>query len=308
MSRSRAINTVVDVAFALLFVGIAVLVLSAVNLSPEPKQKRFDADRTAVVLGTATFDVSYTIEPVLSEAVATSEELDNDGREQLQEQRIAHETMAAHVGDAALGKLAIDSEQITSTGRYYRAAIDNQLTTQLAGSQFETSVTALWEPYPNASISGQATVGVEPPPNRDLRTRTITVPSGFEPTRERAIAAVDRGGRYAAVAEIVADTTIDGYLPVVGSKHALERDGSVRILTQYRYERLAKLLDEADVEEIRDEIEQTDAEPAEANEELSAALAAKLAPELRQQFDSPEAAARAVSTDSISITVRTWEP
>jgi hypothetical protein len=216
--------------------------------------------------------------------------------------------MATHVGDAALGKLAIDSEQITTTGRYYQAAIDSHLTTQLAGSQFETSVTALWEPYPGSSVSGAATVGVEPPPNRNLRTRQLTVPSGFEPTRERAIAAVENGGSYAAVAEIVADVTIDGYLPVVGSKYALERDGSVQILTQYRYERLAQLLEEADVEDVRDEIEQTDAEPAEANEALTAALAAKLAPELRQQFDSPAAAARAVSTDTVSITVRTWEP
>jgi hypothetical protein len=308
MTRDRAINTVVDVAFALLFVSIAVFVLSAAQLSSTPEQKRFDTDRTATVLGTATFNVTYSVGPVLSEAIETSEALEDDDNEEFREQRIAHETMAGHLKNAALGNLAVGSEQIVPTGRYYQSAIDSRLTTQLAGSQFETSVTAHWEPYPGSSLSGRGTVGVEPPPDRDIRTSAMTVPSGVGPTHERAVAAVEAGGEYAAVAEIIASAIINEYLPVVSSKHALERDGSVTILTQYRYERLATLLDGADVIAIREKIEQTDAEPAEANEELTAALTATLTTELQNQFDSPEAAARSVSTETVSITVRTWEP
>lgn len=307
MSRNRAINTVVDVAVALLFLGIAVFVLSTVNLSEEPEQERFDTDRTATVLGTATFDVSYTVEPVLEDAAETSETIEYD-EEELRERRIAHGSMATHIGDAAVGNLAIDSKRVTTTGEYYQTAIDSRLQTQLAGSQFETSVTGLWEPYPGASVSGRATVGVEPPPNRDVRTRELTVPSGFEAVREEAIAAVENGGGYATVAETVASAVIRGYLPAVESKQALERDGSAAILTRHRYERLAALLDGVAVEEVREEIERTDADPAEANRELAAALAAEIGTELRRHFESPRAAAQSVSTATITITVRTWDP
>jgi len=307
MSRNRAINTVVDVATALLFVGIAVLVLSTVDLSEAPEQERFDADRTATVLGTATFDVSYSVEPTLEEAAETSEAIQYE-RDEIRTRRIAHGSMAAHLGDAAVGKLAIDSAQVSPTGKQYQSAVDERLQTQLAGSQFETSVTAYWEPYRDASITGRATVGIEPPPDQDVRTSELTVSSGFEATRSEAIRAVEDGGGYAAVAEIVAGAIIEGYLPVVKSKHALERHGSATLLTRYRYERLAALLDEVAVEEIRREIERTDADPAEANEELTAGLAAELEPELRRQFESPLAAAQSVSTGRISITVRTWDP
>ena len=307
MRRNRAINTVVDVAVALLVVGIAVVALSTANFSDDPEQDRFDTDRTATVLGTATFDVSYTVEPVLAEAAETSEAIEYDEGE-AQEQRIAHGPVATHLGDAAIGKLAIDSEQVTGTGQQYQSAIDRRFRSQLSGSQFETRVTAHWEPYPDASISGKATVGVEPPPNRDIRTRELTVPSGFDRVRGDAISAVEDGGGYGAIAEIVASTIVDGYLPVVESKQALERDGSSMVLTQYRYERLATLLDGAAVEDVREEIEQTDADPAEANEELIAALATRLEPELRQNFESPRAAARSVSTGTITLIVRTWDP
>lgn len=307
MRRNRAINTVVDVAVALLFVGIAVLVLSAVNLSKESTQEQFDTDRTATVLGTATFDVTYTIEPALEDAAEASDAIEYNDKE-VRDQRIAHEPMAAHIGDAAIGNLAVDSERVTSTGEYYQTAIDSQLQTQLAGSQFETSVTAHWEPFPEASVSGRATVGVEPPPTKDIRTRELTIPSGFERTQKDAIAAVEGGGGYAAVAETVASAIIRGYLPVVGSKHALERGGSATILTRYRYERIAALLDETAIEDVREEIEQTAAEPAEANRELTAALATELESDLRQRFESPRAAAQSLSTGTITITVRTWDP
>ncbi|WP_336328174.1 DUF7284 family protein [Halovenus sp. HT40] len=307
MTRSRAINTVVDVAVALLVVGIAVFILSTANFSDTPEQDRFDTDRTAAVLGTATFDVTYSVEPTLAEAAETSDAIEYDESE-TQQQRVAHGPVATHLGDAAIGNLVIDSEQVTGTGRQYQSAIDRRFRTQLSGSQFETRVTAHWEPYPDASISGKATIGVEPPPNRDIRTRELTVPSGFDRARGAAISAVEDGGGYGSVAEVVAGATIDGYLPVVESKQALERDGSVMILTRYRYERLATLLEEATVETIRDEIRQTDSDPAEANEELIAALAARLEPELRQHFERPRAAARGVSTGTITVTVRTWDP
>lgn len=304
----RGVNTVVDVAFALFFLGIAVLVLSTVNLSETPEEDQFDADRTATVLGTSTFDVSYSVEPVLEEAVEESDHIKRVRDDQRQEHRVAHATMAAHVGNAALGNLAVDSERITETGQYYQAAIDDQLQNQLAGTQFETSVTAHWEPYPDAVVSGEATVGSDPPPNRDIRTSELRVPSGYESVRADAVETVENGEGYTAVAKLVARATIEGYLPVVESKHALERSDSSTTLTRYRYERLAKLLDDSDVEVVREAIEQTDADPTRANEQLIAALTSEIEPELRERFDSPDAAAQSLSTGTITITVRTWEP
>ncbi|MXR51965.1 hypothetical protein GRX03_10180 [Halovenus sp. WSH3] len=303
MTRDRAINTVVDVALALSFLGIAVLVLSTVTFPEQPEPQQFDADRTAAVLATSTFNVSYSVEPVLEEARA-AEELDED----LRSQRISHGTVAAHVAAAAVANLTIRSERVTATGRQYRDAVDNQLRNHLAGTQFETSVAAHWEPYPEAVVGGTATVGADPPPDRDIRTSELTVSSGFDPVRAEALEAVDDGGGYGAVADLIARATIEGYLPAVESKHALEADRSSSVLTRYRYERLSELLEDSTTEAIRDEIEQADAEPADANEQLAAALAAEMKPELRQRFETPRAAARSLTVGTVTITVRTWEP
>ena len=307
MTRDRAVNTVVDVAFALFTLSIAVVLLSSVNVSKANQPDPFEPDRTAAVLGTSTFDVSYSVEPVLEDAAASSEEIEGDP-EEYRSERIAHGSMTTHVKTAALGNLAVDGEQLTSTGQRYETAIDTRVQTALANTQFETSVTARWTPYPDASVTGTATVGAEPPPSTELRTTKLTVPSGFQPTRRAAVEAVADGGGYAAVAELVAEATVDGYLPVVESKHALERDDSTMALTRHRYERFAAVLDGADRETVQDDIEREDVDNDDANEYLAASLAKRLVDELRHSFDSPEVAARSVSTGKITIIVRTWEP
>lgn len=306
MSRDRAVNTVVDVAFALLALGVAVFVLSSVG-GPGPDQPdRFEPDRTARVLGTSTFDLSYSVGPVLGAAAESSEEVDDI--DEYRAERLAHASMVTHVKTAALANLSVDGESITSTGRRYEVAIDTRVQTVLANSQFETSVTARWRPYPDASVGGTATLGADPPPDVALRTTRLTVSSGFASVHERATAAVESGGGYAVVARLVAEATVDGYLPVVESKHALERDDSTMALTRYRYLRFATVLDDASREEIRGDIEQSDVETDDANEYLAAALADRLVGELRRSFDSPAAAARSVSTGEVTIVVRTWEP
>ncbi|WP_436901832.1 DUF7284 family protein [Halovenus halobia] len=307
MMQERAVNTVVDVAFALFALSVAVVLLSTVNLSEPDQPDPFEPDRTAAVLGTSTFDVSYSVEPVLEDATESSDEIDEEA-EEYRSERIAHASMATHVKTAALGSLAVTEEEITSTGQQYESAIDSRVQTVLANTQFETSVTARWSPYPDASVTGSATVGAEPPPDVELRTTTLTVPSGIQPTRRAAVEAVADGGGYAAVAELVAEATVDGFLPVIESKHALERDDSTMALTRYRYERFAAVLDDADRETIRDDIEQDDVETDDANEYLAASLAEQLVDELRRSFDNPEAAARSVSTGDITIIVRTWDP
>jgi len=47
---------------------------------------------------------------------------------------------------------------------------------------------------------------------------------------------------------------------------------------------------------------------SELNGDLTAALAERFAADMQRRFDSPEAAARAVDTGTVTITVRTWEP
>lgn len=304
MSRSRAVNTVVDVAFALLALGVAVLVLSSVG-APDPDQPDpFEPDRTAAVLGTATVDVSYSVEPVLDAAAESSEEIDD--REEYRSERLAHASIATHVKTAAFANLSVGGEPLTATGQRYESAIDTRVQTLLANTQFETSVTARWAPYPDASVGGTATVGPEPPPNVNLRTARLTVPSGVVAASEQAIKATDDGGGYGAVAAVVAEATVDSYLPVVESKHALERDDSTTALTRYRYERFARILGAADQESVWGDIGQSDAD--DANAHLAAALADRVVEELRRSFDSPEAAARSVSTGEVTILVRTWEP
>lgn len=306
MTDRRGINTVLDVGLALLFVGMGIVVLSGLPATSEDEHDPLDAGRTGAVIGSSTLNVTYSVEPVLDAADADPD----TSPENLQ--RVSHGSLASQIGDAAMTNLTVgaDEEQLTEAGTVYRRAIDARLQSRMVGSQFETSVTATWEPYDGAPIEGSVSVGADPPPGKAISTATITVPSGIEPVRKPAINAAENRNGYDRIAEIIAGAVVEGYLPALEAKHALEGDGIERALTMYRYERMATILDNAsvDAETMRDALRREQAEPGDANEYLSSKLATQLSADIAETFDSPGQAARTVSTEEVAVTVRTWEP
>lgn len=318
MTDERGVNTVADVAFALLFVAAAVAVLSGYPLEHGDEHEPVTADRTAAVVGSSTVNVSYTVEPVLDSArselgadrmsVERATQVPTDGRLR----RITHGSIAELAGAAAVANLTRtggESERLTATGERYAGALDERVQSRLVGSQFETRITAVWRPYEGAPLGGSVTVGADPPPHESVSVAEFTLPSGIEPVRKQAIDAAESGG-YVAVAKTAASAIIRGYLPEKRSRYALEAGGVRRMLALYRYERMATIIEGASPEAavFEESLRRNHADPRAANEYLTAELAGELAAEMEARYDTPLAAARALSVGEVIIAVSTWEP
>jgi hypothetical protein len=318
MTDERGVNTVADVAFALLFVAAAVAVLSGYHFQEGAEHEPFDADRTAAVVGSATVNVSYSVEPTLESARS---ELDPDrlsGESGTRKpnhgelRRITHGSIAELAGAAAVANLTRtgeDSERLTATGDRYAGALDERVQSRLVGSQFETRITALWRPYDGAPLAGRVTVGADPPPDESVSTAELTLASGFDPVRRQAIEAAESGG-YDAVAEIVASAIVRGYLPAKRSRYALEAGGARRTLAIYRYERMATIVDGTSSEAavLDDSLRRSRSDPRAVNEYLASGLAGELAADMADRYENPLAAARALSVGEVTVAVSTWEP
>jgi hypothetical protein len=318
MTDERAVNTVADVALALLFVSVAVAVLSGYPFQRGVQHDPLDADRTAAVVGSSTVNVSYAV-PRVPESAGSEFGADRSSSESTssattdgESLRITHGTIAEQVGAAAVANLTRregDSERLTTTGERYAEALDERVKSRLVGSQFETRITAVWRPYEDAPLVGRVVVGADPPPREPVSTAVLTVPSGFEPVRQQAIDVAESGG-YDAVAKTAASAIIRGYLPAQRSRYALEAGGDRRTLALSRYERMATIVDGAEPEAavLEESLRRTHADPAAANEYLASALAGELAAEMAARYDSPSAAARALSLGEVTVAVSTWEP
>lgn len=313
MSRERAVNTVLDVGLAILFVSASLALIAGLPTTTEDEHDPLDADRTATVVGSATLNVTYSVEPVL-ETAASDHNAPGSGEYETEPlTRIAHGSIAELLADAAVANLTAEGNggpRLSEEAELFRDELDHRVQSRLVGSQFETALVARWVPYDGASVQGVASVGAEPPPNSHVSTATLTVPSGMEPVQSAAIERVEQGGGYDAVGKIVADAVIQGYFPEAEAKHALERTGSERVLIAYRYQRMATVIDNVSPEDpaISDGLRQSQADPAAVNRYLRSKLAAQFASDLRREFDSPMAAASAVSTGEVTVLVRTWEP
>ncbi|MEF8936309.1 MAG: hypothetical protein V5A32_00025 [Halovenus sp.] len=300
----RAVNTVVDVSLALLFVGVAVTTLTTVPLQNEAEYDPHQAEYTAETLGSSTINVTYS---AVAADSATGDQIDED-TEGLR--RETHGSIASLAGGVAVAKGRFDTGPVlTNTGSAFEKALDERVQTALVESSFETNVTAVWKPFDSASIRGTTAVGQSPPDTGAVSTASMTVPSTVESVREDAIEAVEHGGRYEAIAELLAEAVIEGYLPELESKRALERSGPDRTLTRQRYERMARAIDGADPddESVDENVELHSVDTDSVNEYLVDQLTDQFEAELATTFESPGEAAAAVSAGEVTIAVRAWQ-
>lgn len=298
--EDRAISTVLDVGIALLLVAAAMGVLVAFTEQTEQADHNpADAEYTTQVITTATIPTTYHVETAIDEAVPNHDYAREDLR------RIAHGTIAAHVSAIAVANIQFDGDRLTTAAVEYEAQVDERLQAALVESSFETNVTAVWSPFDGAPVQGSVSVGQTPPPQVDVSATTTTVPSD--------IPAVDTAGEdFETVAEELAMAIVEGYLPERASQRALERSGVERDLTVHRYRQFAEVVGvEADTHPMAAHLTPATANASGANARLVEAFVADdgygLAEMLRETFSDPEAAATALSTEEVTITVRTWE-
>jgi hypothetical protein len=154
-------------------------------------------------------------------------------------------------------------------------------------------------------VAGTFTVGPTPPPTATVHAEAVAVASGLPSAHQSARHVADQNGTNATferVGSVVAERIVRGLFPPDRTRSALLGDYPVEGLVTYRYERLGRYLG-ANVTALAVSDKATG-----ANDRLTAALGERLAADMRARFQSPGAAAEAVSVGTVRITVRTWSP
>ena len=315
----RAVSTVIDVGFAMVFISAAIVMLglfTGVGLQPGDPTAPEDADRTAEMLGSTTITAEYQLDRTLEEAESTAFEDVEYDRSELR--RGEHGPAMGLVADAAVANVTFaaggDAARLSPAAAEYERAVDGAVRELVTGAKHETQVVAVWEPYTGADVRGTARAGPAPPEGVDVNSVTVTVSSGVDEARGDAVDAAAGGGDYEAVAEPVAEAIVEAYLPPAASQRALESSGLDRQLTVERYVRMATLLEGTDPEDLReyddegevDLVDRVEGDAETANERLVAALTAQLADDLEATYEDPETAAEAVSTAEVEVVVRVW--
>jgi hypothetical protein len=295
-SRTRATSAVLDATLFLLLVGAAIMTLT---LAPNPVASADAADATADALTTATASLEYALLP--GDPRPPTQQLQFPRRAGPGFRRTAHGTLAGHLAAASLDRLTVDGARVSRIRDRFVTAARNA-TRQLTRRREQlASVRAVWQPYRDAPVQGAVRVGPRPRPTTTVHAATIDVPSGLPTARPTAID-VATAGNFSAVGSAVASRVVRGLFPRAATRAALVGDYPVDQLVTYRYSRFGAVLGvDARGPALEDD-------RGLANERLTEALGDRFADDMRRQFDSPDAAARAVDVDSVRITVRTWSP
>lgn len=280
----RAISTVVDVTVCLLLLSGAVVALT-LPVAEQPPDR--DVDEIATVVGTATTNVSYQLAgeqltPAATDATAALAygERHRDG------------TVAGLLARAAITNATLDGDRLVPEASDYRDAVREKTRAVIPA---RVSVTARWEPYPNANLSGVVTVGDTPPATADIQTATLSVPvTGFAVDDD-----LERIDSYEAVARPTARAIVAGTLPDSYGEAATGDDLAVRSVSHR-----AQVL--AGNESLPATQYQFAGDVSGLHDRVTAALADRLATDLQSEFETPSEAASAVSPGRVTVTVRGW--
>lgn len=261
---ARAVSTVLDVAVCLLLVGAAVATLATAPTTERPHAP--DATPAASTLGTVTAAV-----PAAGD-------------------RRVHDTLAGHLGRAAVADARLDGGPLVRTD-YPGAAVE----AVEASTADRTHVTARWMPYTGAPLAGEVTAGEPPPPGADVAATRLTVDSGVD--------APGPGGvdSFGSLVDALAGAYVVLLFPPERTYASLA-DSRTAPRTAARYRAAAEALD-ADVDGAVAE-----GEVRRANGALSAALATRLEADLRERYGTPQAAAANLTVDRVDVVIRRWEP
>ncbi|MFD1634811.1 DUF7284 family protein [Haloplanus ruber] len=279
-------STILDGVFCLLLVSAAVVTVT--TATPREPVGEGRAPDVASTVATTTAAVNYTLAPRFDRTPVEGPESDAFAR-------TAHGTLAELLARATVGELTVGGQPLSrdhaGLSRAVVRAVEGAVRTN------HTRITAVWRPYPNASVTGRITVGGRPPPDVPVHTATLTVSSGFPTTRIDARRAGATNG-IAGVADAVAAGIVEGLFPPTRTRLAAgERASS---LVRHRY-RLAERRFGVDGHTTL-----SDGDVDAANDRLAAALSDRVARDLRGANVSASTAAERVGVGRVRIVVRTW--
>ncbi len=271
----RAISSVVDVTVFLLLVSAAVATLTLVpDGDPEPVV----VDERADLLASTTAEVEYTVR----------------GSE-----RRAHGTVASLLARGAVANASIDGRSLAPAHRRYVDEV-RATTRRTLGPANRTQVLVRWVPYRGAPVQGRVRVGADPPPGRTVTVATLSVPAPSAPRGDQAeTSARERGFR--GVAAVAARATADALLPASRVPLPSGRISTASVVASQRFGTLAGATD-ASVEGPLSRGNVTA-----AHESVVVGLADRYEADMRERFETPEAAAKALRAGRVRITLRRWE-
>lgn len=307
MRNDRAISSVADVSLAIVIIIASLAVFAAFLGSDESVHDPTTPAQTTDTLGAATFNVTYSLADVLetdSEYIDPVEAYGDDLN------RSTHGTALAHLARGALANATVErdgqSVRPFSVGPAYADTVEKRLQTALVSSQYETSVTARWEPFEGASLFGAVQFGPTPPPESERTLIRTTVASELPAARENALAATQNGtAGYGAVADAVAAAIVNGTF--ADAQREIESGGVEHAVTLSRYLRFADAVGtDRSYSTVTPSLDRSHIDTDAMNAQLVAQLAEQFEPEL-EAFDTPTDAAAAVSTGEITLSITTWD-
>lgn len=299
-------SAALDVGLCLLLVSAAAVTLVTVPSAEQPTGET-EAEAVATQLTTTTATVHYSLSPGARRA--DDEIVSFPKTDGPQFDRTARGTPATLLADAAVGSVAVGGDRLTHTRDGLRAAVSQRVAADLApggragSTDTNVQVVARWQPHRGSQFRGCVTVGSSPPPDAAVHATRLTVPSGLPSTRGDAVDAAEGAGegeRFTAVARVVAERLVAGLFPPDDLRLSLRGDYPVSRFAEYRYRRMGRLFG-VDVVGRDGEVH-----PEAANERLTDAVTRAVENDLRQAYDSPEAAAADVQVDEVTVVVRTW--
>ncbi|MFC6836504.1 DUF7284 family protein [Halomarina ordinaria] len=263
----RGQSTVVDGTLALVVVSATVgLLLTA----PAPASTDSRATETATALQTATVTVEA------------------DGRTH-------HGTPAALLAHGAVARVTLADEALAASYHPSRDALTRATDRVARHRASGVRVRAVWEPYPDAPLSGRVAVGERPPPSGSVDAAVTTLPAP-DVGRMRPPNAT-----YDALGATVARATVRFVVPPALVERAAYDEGA-RTALDTRLARVEGAL--ADFE--TDGEDGRAAPPDVAVDRLESRLGERVAADLRERYDSPRAARDALSVRDVTLVVRTW--
>ena len=288
-------STATDAIVALVVIGAAIATLLTVG---GPADAPADPDPTLETLTTGTTTVNYTLTPDPDASAVRF------GSEDPRFDRRASGAFAELLAAGALTAISIDETPVSDADKGFQDAVSAAAESVLAP---DTQVAVVWRPYPDAHLDARLTVGDTPPPDADVSTAATTVPSGMAAVEDDNQAEGDtelhtaaRADGYEGLSRLLADRIVTGLFPPERTRLALRSGGPPAGLTAHRYDQFG----DAYGVDLREPVGAY--RPMVANERLAAGMADRIETDLREQFDSPTAAARAVEADRVHVVVRRW--
>ncbi|MEF8885197.1 MAG: hypothetical protein V5A44_08770 [Haloarculaceae archaeon] len=292
MKLSRGANgssTALDTVLFVILVGVAVVTLSATTPGGADAPRRV-ADETADVLATSTTEVSYERWGDVSPA---------SGGGSVTVDREASGTYAELLAAVLLADPELGSESLTGGGNDLDDAVANATLRALPARDARVQVRAVWRPYPGSVLGRTVTMGESPPVDADLSVATVAVPAGVpNATHDYAAGAAS----YDRIAGMLARRIVLGLFPPRQMEDAMASEGPDRAVAASRYRAASETLGV----EVGDPLRAGNVRTA--NRLLAETLEKRLARDLAEAFETPQAAARAVAVHRVRVVVRAWSP